>query len=284
MTGFGTDGSEYWRNVFLALAAGWIFLSFLRGWAQGILRQLLAPIALLGATAVVVLIVPAGSAYIQLGTQLPASISAVLLALALWLLVYNLLVFVGRIVFKRTRDQDFAIVRLGFGLGGAAVAVAYALLQIWAVVIGIRILGRVAEHQLVVQSSRNSPSSALVVGLARLKNSLELGPARAVLDQIDPVPQMFYDRMDQCSQLLGNPRAMGRLLASPSLRGIWENPRIRALQADPEILEAVRRGDFLSLLSNPKVIALWTDPGIRALWASNEIQTACDYAKEEARR
>jgi hypothetical protein len=160
----------------------------------------------------------------------------------------------------------------------------YALLQIWAGVIGIRILGRVAEHQLVVQSSRNSPASALVVGLARLKNSLELGPGRAVLDQIDPVPQMFYDRMDQCSQLLGDPRAMGRLLESPSLRGFFENPRIRALQADPEILEAVRRGDFLSLLSNPKVIALWTDPGIRALWASNEIQTACDYAKEEASR
>jgi hypothetical protein len=284
MTGFGTDGSDNWRNVFLALAAGWILLSFLRGWTQGVLRQLLAPLALLGATAVVVLIAPAGYAYIQLGTQLPASISAVLLALALWVLAYNLLVFVGRIIFKQTRDQDFAIVRLGFGLGGAAVAVVYALVQIWVVVIGIRILGRVAEHQLVVQSSRNSASSGLVVGLARLKNSLELGPGKAVLDQIDPVPQMFYDRMDQCSQLLGNPRAMGHLLESPSLHGIWENPRVRALQADPEILDAVRRGDFLSLLSNPKVIALWTDPGIRSLWASNEIQTACDYAKEEARR
>ena len=284
MAGVGTDGSEYWRNVFLALAAGWIFLSFLRGWVQGVLRQLLAPLAFLGATAVVVLVAPAVSAYIQLGTQLPASISSLLLALALWLFAYNLLVLVGRIIFKRTRDQDFAIVRLGFGLAGAAIAVVYALLQIWVVVIGIRILGRVAEDQLVLQSSRNSAPSGLVVGLARMRNSLELGPGKAVLDQIDPVPQMFYDRMDQCSQLLGNPRAMGRLLASPSLRGIWENPRIRALQADPEILEAVRRGDFLSLLSNPKVIALWTDPGIRALWASNEIQTACDYAKEEARR
>jgi hypothetical protein len=284
MTGFGTDASDYWRNVFLALAAGWILLSFLRGWTQGVLRQLLAPLALLGATAVVVLIAPAGSAYIRLGTQLPTSISAVLLALALWLLAYNLLVFVGRIIFKRTRDQDFAIVRLGFGLGGAAVAVVYALLQIWVVVIGIRILGRVAERQLAIQSARNSASSGLVVGLARLKNSLELGPGKAVLDQIDPAPQMFYDRMDQCSQLLGNPRAMERLLESPTLRGIWENPRIRALQADPEILDGVRRGDFLSLLSNPKVIALWTDPGIRVLWAGNEIRTACDYAKEEARR
>jgi hypothetical protein len=284
MSSIGTDGSEYWRNVFLALAAGWIFLSFLRGWAQGILRQLLAPLAFLGATAVVVLIAPAGSGYIQLSTQLPASVAALLLAVALWLFAYNILVFVGRIVFKRTRDQDFAIIRLAFGVGGAAVAVVYALLQIWVVVIGIRILGRIAEDQLAVQSSRNSASSGLVVGLARLKNSLELGPGKGVLDQIDPIPPAFYLRMDQCSQLLGNPRAIGRLLESPALRSIWENPRIRALQADPEILEAVRRGDVLSLLCNPKVIALWTDPGIRAFWMGNEIQAACDYAKEEAKR
>jgi hypothetical protein len=284
MTGFGTDGSEYWRNVFLALAVGWIFLSFLRGWAQGILRQLLAPLAFLSATAVTVLIAPAVSGWIQPSTRLPAPISALLLGAALWLFTYNILVFVGRIIFKRTRDQDFAIVRLVFGVGGAAVAVVYALLQIWVVVIGIRILGRIAEHQLVVQSSRNSASSGLVVGLARLKTSLELGPGKGVLDQIDPVPQTFYHRMDQFSQLLRNPRAIGRLLESPSLRTIWENPRIRALQADPEILEATRRGDFLSLLCNPKVVALWADPGIRSLWASNEIQAACDYAKEEARR
>ena len=284
MTGIGTDGSEYWRNVFFALAAGWILLSFLRGWTQGILRQLLVPLAFLGASAVVVLIAPAVSGHIQLSPQFPASISTLLLTLALWFFAYNLLALVGRIVFKRTGDQDFAIVRLVFGVGGAAVAVVYALLQIWMVVIGIRILGRIAEHQLVVQSSRNAASSGLVVGLARLKNSLELGPGKAVLDHIDPVPQLFYNRLDQCIQLLGNPRAIGRLLESPSLRNIWESPRIRTLRADPEILDAVRRGDFLSLLSNPKVIALWTDPGIRALCASDEIQAACDYAKEEARR
>src|SRR5438132_5163218 len=115
MTGIGTDGSEYWRNVFFALAAGWILLSFLRGWAQGILRQLLVPLAFLGASAVVVLIAPAVAGHIQLSRQLPASVSTLLLAVALWFFAYNLLVLVGRIVFKRTRDQDFAIVRLVFG-------------------------------------------------------------------------------------------------------------------------------------------------------------------------
>jgi hypothetical protein len=32
------------------------------------------------------------------------------------------------------------------------------------------------------------------------------------------------------------------------------------------------------------VIALWNDPGIRALLSGNEIQAACDNAKEEASR
>jgi hypothetical protein len=284
MTGIGTDASEYWRNVFFALARGWILLSFLRGWRQGILRQLLVPLAVLGASVVAVLVTPTGSAFLHQNARLPASASALLLGVAIWLFVYNLLVFAGGIVFKRTLDQDFAIVRLVFGVGGAAVAVVYALLQIWAIVIGIRILGRIAEDQIVVRSSRNAVPSGLVVGLARLKNSLELGPGKAVLDQIDPVPQVIYHRLDQCTELLGNPRAIGCLLESPPLRSIGENRKIRTLQADPEILEAARRGDYLSLLSNPKVIALLTDPSIRALLSGNEIQAACDYANEEAKR
>ena len=282
MTGIGTDGSEYWRNVFFALAGGWVLLSFLRGWTQGILRQLLVPLAVFGALVAVILVTPTASGYLYQNTRLPAS--ALLLGFAIWLFAYNLLVFVGGIIFKRTREQDFAIVRLVFGVGGAIIAVVYAFLQIWVMVVGIRILGRVAEDQIAVQSSRNAASSGLVVGLARLKNSLELGSGKVVLDQLDPVPLEAYRRLDQCTQLLANPRAIGRLLESPALRGIWENPRIRALQADPEILEAIRRGDFLSILSNPKVFALWTDPSIRALLSGDQIQAACDYAKEEAKQ
>jgi hypothetical protein len=284
MTGIGTDGSEYWRNVFFVLAGGWVLLSFLRGWTQGILRQLLVPLAVFGALIAVILVTPTASGYLYQNTRLPASVSASLLGFAIWLFAYNLLVFVGGIIFKRTRDQDFAIVRLVFGVGGAVVAVVYAFLQIWVMVVGIRILGRVAEDQIAVQSSRNAVSSGLVVGLARLKNSLELGSGKVVLDQLDPVPPEAYRRLDQFSQLLANPRAIGRLLESPALRGIWENPRIRALQADPEILEAIRRSDFLSILSNPKVFALWTDPSIQALLSGDQIQAACDYAKEEAKQ
>jgi len=282
MSGIGADGSEYWRNVFFALAGGWVLLSFLRGWTQGILRQLLVPLAVFGALVAVILVTPTASGYLYQNTRLPAS--ALLLGFAIWLFAYNLLVFVGGIIFKRTREQDFAIVRLVFGVGGAIIAVVYAFLQIWVIVVGIRILGHVAEDQIAVQSSRNAVSSGLVVGLARLKNSLELGSGKVVLDQLDPVPLEAYRRLDQCTQLLANPRAIGRLLESPALRGIWENPRIRALQADPEILEAIRRGDFLSILSNPKVFALWTDPSIRALLSGDQIQAACDYAKEEAKQ
>ena len=282
MSGIGADGSEYWRNVFFALAGGWVLLSFLRGWTQGILRQLLVPLAVFGALVAVILVTPTASGYLYQNTRLPAS--ALLLGFAIWLFAYNLLVFVGGIIFKRTREQDFAIVRLVFGVGGAIIAVVYAFLQIWVIVVGIRILGHVAEDQIAVQSSRNAVSSGLVVGLARLKNSLELGSGKVVLDQLDPVPPEAYRRLDQFSQLLANPRAIGRLLESPALRGIWENPRIRALQADPEILEAIRRSDFLSILPNPKVFALWTDPSIQALLSGDQIQAACDYAKEEAKQ
>jgi hypothetical protein len=283
MTGISTDGSEYWRNVFFALAGGWIFLSFIRGWMQGILRQLLVPLAILGATVAVVLAMPTASGYLSQKARLPVSSSALLLGVTIWLFTYNLLVFAGGIIFKRTRDQDLAIVRLVFGAGGAVVAVVYAVLQIWLVVIGVRVLGRVAEDQITLQSSRNTGSSGLVTGLARLKNSLELGSGKVILDHLDPVPPETYRQLNQCSQLLANPRAIGRLIESPALRGVWENPKIRALQADPEISEAIKRGDLLSVLSNPKVVALWTDPSIRTLLSGKEVQAACDYARQEVK-
>ena len=64
MTGIGTDGSEYWRNVFFALAGGWVLVSFFRGWMQGILRQLLVPLAVFGASLVVVLVTPVASGFL----------------------------------------------------------------------------------------------------------------------------------------------------------------------------------------------------------------------------
>jgi hypothetical protein len=284
MTEVGTDGLEYWRNVFLALAGGWMLLSIYRGWTQGILRQLLVPLAVLGASVLVAVVTPTASGYLHDNTRLPAPVSVLLLGAAIWLFAYNLLVFIGRIIFKRTRDQDFAIVRLFFGAGGAGVAVFYGLVQIWLMVIGVRFFGRIAEDQVSLQSSRNAVSSGVVRGLARLKNSLELGPGKVLLDRLDPVPSDVYQRLDQCSRLLASPRAIGHLMESPAFRSTWENPRIRALRADPEISEALRRGDFLSILSNPKVIALWTDPSIRALLSGDQIQAACDYASDEAKR
>jgi hypothetical protein len=284
MTGIGTDGSEYWRTLFLALAGAWVILSIFRGWTQGILRQLLVPLALAGALVAVVLIAPVASGYFRDNTRLPAPLSMLLVGAVIWFFVYNLLVFVGGIIFKRTRDQDVTIVRLFFGAGGAFVAIIYALLQIWLITVGIRVFGRIAEDQIAIQSSRAATPHGFVVGLARLKNSLELGSGRAILDSVDPVPQDVYQRIGQGSRLLASPRAIGRLFGFPAFRSIWENPKIRALQTDPEILEGVRRGDFLSLVSNPKVIALWSDPNVRALLSGNQIQAALDYANGETAR
>jgi hypothetical protein len=283
MAAIATEGSEYWRNLFLALAGIWILFSIFRGWIQGILRQLV-PLAILGASLAVVLLVPAVSGFFHDRTRLSGPISTIALGAGAWLFVYSLLLFAGGIIFKRTRDQDFAVLRLFFGLGGAAIALVYALLQNWIFVIAIRVFGRVAEDQIAIQSSRNAVPGGWVIGLARLKNSLELAPGRAVLDQLDPVPSKVYLYLDQWSQLLASPRALARLLEFPGFRSVWENPNVRVLQTDPELLEAVRRSDFLAVISNPKVITLWSDPNIRALLTGDQIQAACDYANQEAKR
>jgi hypothetical protein len=283
MSGIVTDGSEYWRTLFLVLAAGWILLSLIRGWTQGILRQLLVPLAIVGALAAVLLLSPTVYGFLH-DAQVPAQLAGMVVGAAIWFVVYNLILLAGGIVFKRTRDQDSAVVRLFFGIGGALMAVVYALLQIWLITLGIRVLGRIAEDQVAIQTRRGATANGLVIGLARLKNSIELGAGKPILDSMDPLPQSLYQRLDQVSRLLASPRAVGRLFESPALRAIWENPRVRTLGNDPEILDAIKRSDFLAILSNPKVLALWNDPSIRALLSGNQIQAALDYTEAEPAR
>src|SRR5258708_12032767 len=105
MSGIGADGSEYWRNVFFALAGGWVLLSFLRGWTQGLLRQLLVPLAVVGALAAVILITPTAFGFLYQNTRLPAP--PLLLCFSILLFAYNFLIFFRGLLFKPPRDQDF---------------------------------------------------------------------------------------------------------------------------------------------------------------------------------
>lgn len=61
------------------------------------------------------------------------------------------------------------------------------------------------------------------------------------------------------AQLAQDPKAMKSILS------LQNNPQIQALLNDPQIMQAIQRGDYASLLNNPKIQALDNDPQLKSV-------------------
>lgn len=59
------------------------------------------------------------------------------------------------------------------------------------------------------------------------------------------------------AQLVQDPEAMKSILS------LQADPQIQALLNDPQIMQAIARGDYTSLLDNPKIQALDKDPQLK---------------------
>ena len=61
------------------------------------------------------------------------------------------------------------------------------------------------------------------------------------------------------AQLAQDPEAMKSILS------LQNDPQIQALLNDPQIMQAIQRGDYPSLLNNPKIQALDNDPQLKSV-------------------
>ena len=278
--GADIQGSPQWQTAFLLLAALWVLFSMLRGWTNGLMRQLTAIVALLVGTFLVLNFTGDVAGYLHL--EVTGIFQTPIAALLLWIMGYNGVVLLGRILFKRTRDQDSLVVRMIFGAGGALVGLVYGFFFIWCLIIGVRVTGRIAENQIETERAASQPSGRLVLNLAKLKNSIELGIGRVVVDAVDPTPPAFYRELDRCSRLIANPRAIRKMLDYPGFRRVLQDPKIVDLQRDPEILADMQSGNLLGVFANRKVVALLNDSHLRQAFSPAELEAALDYAENSA--
>jgi uncharacterized membrane protein required for colicin V production len=274
------QGSPQWQGVMLVVFALWILVSTLRGWTNGLMRQLMAIIAFLVAAFLVLHFTSNLAQYLD--REVPQVFQAAVAALLIWIISYYGILLIGRILFKRTRDQDSLLVRLIFGAGGAFLGFVYGLFFIWSILISVRVVGRIAENQVEMQRAESEPSGRLVLSLAKLKNSVELGLGRSIINAVDPAPPAFYRELDQYSRLIGNPRAIRKMLDYPGFHRVLQDPKILDLERDPELLADLRSGNLLGVFSNRKVIALLNDPHLRQVFSLEELKAALDYAENTA--
>jgi hypothetical protein len=274
------QGSPQWQTTFLLLAVLWLLFSTFRGWTNGLMRQLMGIVAFLVATFLVVHFTGDLAAYLHL--EVTGIFQTPIAALLLWIISCNGVVLIGRVLFKRTRDQDSLPVRTIFGAGGALVGLIYGLFFIWCLLIGVRVIGRIAKNQIEMERDASQSSGELVMNLAKLKNSVELGIGRLVVDAVDPAPPAFYRELDRCSRLIGNPRVIQKMLDYPGFRRVLQDPKIADLRSDPEILADLQSGNVLGVFANRKVVALLNDSELRQAFSPSELEAALDYAGNTA--
>lgn len=290
--------SPVWQLVFLSFGVVLIAYEVLRGWRSGVARQ----IARLGAVAAAYfaafygggVLAPLLKSFLNLPDTLLSILGGALLAFA----VYAVISGIGVVAFKRTRDQQSAMVRLVYGVAGAGLGFVFGAFLLCLLVIAIRSIGAVADGEvrqraaqaavahavdmrISVPANTDGESGDLLTLLARLKNSIEFGVIGDAVKRVDLVPERIYEDLDKLGQVASNPRSAERLLSFPGARRLTENPRLSALRGDTEIAALVARGRFVDLLRNEKIIQTLNDPELREELKRFNIESALDYALEK---
>jgi hypothetical protein len=277
MVGAGDiQGAHQWQTAVLVVAALWLLLSAVRGWGKGLMRQLVGIVALFAAGYLVLCY--SGLVGEFLRPHLPALFLLPAAAIIIWVFSFNLILLIGRLLFKRTKDCQSPSLRLIYGVGGGMIGLGYGLLFVWCVLIALKVIGQIAENQVEMQRVKNESSGAFVLNLAKLKNSVGLGSGRAVLDSIDPLPRRFYRDLDQYSRVIEDPQSIQKLLEYPGFRRVLESPQVLELERDPQIAADVKKGNIIGVFTNPKVIALLNDPQIQSVFTQGDLEAALSYA------
>jgi Colicin V production protein len=294
-------GSSTWQTVFLSFAVVLILFEMVRGWRLGIMRQLMRVAAVVAAyTAGYLggdLLVP----LLRSSLRMPDIVISVLAGAILAMTVYGIIATLGTILFKRTAQQSSGMVRLVYGSGGALIGICFGAFFIWLLLIGIHLAGSIADAQVQAQAkSRNMSAPAaqsrsqsdvplkpnfdadsVMRLLARLKNSVELGPVGDVVKRTDTMPAGGLQTLGEMGPVLANPETARKFLDSPGARELSEHPKIVALRNDPEIAEMVAQGRLFELLRDPRIVDAINDPTLTEQVKHFDLKKALDHAAKK---
>jgi hypothetical protein len=275
------EGSAQWQQYIFIAAILFLLWEIWCGWRLGAVRGLLRLAALFcawigGSTAA-----GATGTVVAFFSKVPPLIEPAVAGLTVGIGIYIGISFVAGLLFKKTDDHT-GVIRLGFGLGGAACGVIYGLLFLWAGITLIRGMGALGELRVVQARnegrSLSTENSALF--LIKLKESLELGVTGKNLKKADPLPTAFYDDIVKISMVAGSQDAIERFVQYPGTLKIIANPHIAALIQDPALEKAAEKKNILPLLQNKHVLAAANDPQLLSQLKEFDLTGALNYALE----
>jgi hypothetical protein len=285
---------DLWQLTFFGSSAILVLAKAWQGWRMGILRQVVNILALVAAYVFGYFGRGSFVAVLHSMIHAPEWALTVISAVTVGLTVYLAVSIMGMILFKKTSQKEVGFVRLGYGASGAAVGALYGLFLVWITILAIRLLGDVAETRIAASPKASVPAGkpspapgsippapapgSMVLGLAHMKQSLEQGPAGAVVMQVDPIPGTLFGILHKVGMMVSDEHSFQRFLSYPGAKPLLANPKIAALQNDPEIVQGLMKQDYFALLRNSHILAAANDSEIAELMRKFEFEKALDYA------
>jgi hypothetical protein len=273
---------DRFQLLFLCGSGLLMLVQSVRGWRTGVVRQLVNLVALVLAYGVAII---SGRLMTPVIHRLgyPDLLLSVTAGSLIGWIVYCVLKKVGSRLFRRTDQQRAGLWRLGYGAGGSVLGFVGALVTVWLSMVTIRCLGTVAQAEINLAATPEAQHQGVTVSpmaleLVRFKQSLDSGPTGMVLNGTDPVPNRVYLILDKITKVISNVDSMQRFVSYPGTKVLSQNPRIIALQKDPQVTRQVAQRDFVGLLGNPKIVAAVNDPSLETLVRNFELEKALDYA------
>ncbi len=282
-------GSAVWQTVFLSFAAVLLLFEIIRGWRLGLMRQLMRMVAVVAAYAAAYfggdLLVP----LLRSSLKMPDIVISALAGMILAVTVYGIIASLGTILFKRTAQQSSGVLRLVYGSCGALIGLCFGAFFIWLLLVGIRSAGSIADAQVQAQSSQphkispepNLNADSLMRLVARLKNSVELGPVGDVVKRTEAMPTGGLQTLSEMGTVLANPETARKFLNSPGARELSEHPKIVALRNDPEIMEMIAQGRLFELLRDPRIVDAVNDPTLTERVKQFDLKQALEHAAKK---
>jgi hypothetical protein len=211
------------------------------------------------------------------GLGLPDLLLAVVAGAAVAVAVFSGALLLSALVFKRTGQQGVAVVRVGFGLGGAALGLVSGLALVWLMLLGARLLGTVGEAE-VAAAGPGDPPRPVAAGLAGVKHGIDDSVAGAVMQHVDPIPASAYAVLAKVTRVALDPKAGQRFFQYPGANELAHHPVLKGLLENPEVARLASERRFLALLRHPAVVGAANDAELGRRLRNFDLEKALDHA------